>query len=121
MPIAESFSSLTLSLPDLFHLKQLFDDPSGESSAFTHSASRNARINTQLDMAKISSVKAREILDSRGNPTVEVRLVPLTFCLFMMMCTLCARDYFNASFVIISYFQLCATRRTDSHATEIFV
>ena len=27
-----------------------------------------------LDMSKISKVKAREILDSRGNPTVEVSI-----------------------------------------------
>jgi len=45
----------------------------GQSSGFT-TPSRNAGIHTKLDMAKISSVHAREILDSRGNPTVEVEL-----------------------------------------------
>ena len=33
---------------------------------------KQARVSTVLDMASINSVKAREILDSRGNPTVEV-------------------------------------------------
>ena len=42
----------------------------GQSSGFT--TPNTGRVHTQLDMAKISSVKAREILDSRGNPTVEV-------------------------------------------------
>lgn len=46
---------------------------SGQSSGFTTS-NTNSRIHTQLNMAKISSVHAREILDSRGNPTVEVEL-----------------------------------------------
>lgn len=45
----------------------------GESSAFTTPTSNNARRGTSL-MATIQSVKAREILDSRGNPTVEVEL-----------------------------------------------
>ena len=44
----------------------------GQTSGFTSPAARNTRIQTHLDMAKIQSVKAREILDSRGNPTVEV-------------------------------------------------
>ena len=44
----------------------------GQTSGFTTPSARSARTFTQLDMAKISSVKAREILDSRGNPTVEV-------------------------------------------------
>jgi len=33
-------------------------------------------------MAKISSVKAREILDSRGNPTVEVCII----CILYVLC-----------------------------------
>jgi len=45
---------------------------SGQSSAFTTPKSTSIKSHTQLNMAKISSVKAREILDSRGNPTVEV-------------------------------------------------
>ena len=44
----------------------------GQSSGFT-TPNTSSRTHTQLNMAKISSVKAREILDSRGNPTVEVR------------------------------------------------
>jgi len=46
----------------------------GQSSAFTTPNTSSRIHNTQLNMAKISSVKAREILDSRGNPTVEVEL-----------------------------------------------
>jgi hypothetical protein len=46
----------------------------GQTSGFTTPSARSARTFTQLDMAKITSVKAREILDSRGNPTVEVGL-----------------------------------------------
>ena len=47
----------------------------GQSSAFTTPNTSSRIYNTQLNMAKISSVKAREILDSRGNPTVEVCFV----------------------------------------------
>lgn len=43
----------------------------GTSSAFTLQNARNS--NTAL-MASIQSVHAREILDSRGNPTVEVEI-----------------------------------------------
>merc|ERR1719148_151938 len=55
---------------------------SGDSSAFSlvdtkhigmgHASSSNAK--TRLGMATIKAVKAREILDSRGNPTIEVDL-----------------------------------------------
>lgn len=47
----------------------------GSASAFTVAPHKNVRqINTSLNMAQIQGVKAREILDSRGNPTVEVEL-----------------------------------------------
>ena len=46
---------------------------SGQSFGFTTPKARSTVSSTKLDMAKITSVKAREILDSRGNPTVEVR------------------------------------------------
>jgi len=46
----------------------------GKSCAFTAlDAGRAARVHTRLE-ATISGVKAREILDSRGNPTVEVEI-----------------------------------------------
>ena len=48
---------------------------SGQASAFTVAKNTfgNARANSSaLKMSTIESVKAREILDSRGNPTVEV-------------------------------------------------
>jgi enolase len=44
----------------------------GQASAFM-APGQNVRANTQLS-ATISSVKAREILDSRGNPTVECEI-----------------------------------------------
>jgi enolase len=48
----------------------------GVTSAFVPSTfgKSGARTATQLQMSSIQNVKAREILDSRGNPTVEVEL-----------------------------------------------
>ena len=46
-------------------------------------------------MAKISSVKAREILDSRGNPTVEVCYI----CMCFIVC-----DTRESSYVRVHYF-----------------
>ena len=43
-------------------------------AAFTPTESR-ARSLSALQMSSVQSVHAREILDSRGNPTVEVRVV----------------------------------------------
>lgn len=50
-----------------------------QSSAFvgvhTFAEKRTSYVSS-LNMSSIQSVKAREILDSRGNPTVEVSLYP---------------------------------------------
>jgi hypothetical protein len=73
-------SSLTFSLRPASSLvfnhpptkKQTNKQTKGESSAFAPSSGSARGVRTSLD-ATIKSVKAREILDSRGNPTVEVR------------------------------------------------
>jgi len=46
----------------------------GQTSAFAPSHFATHRTSTDLNMATITSVLAREILDSRGNPTVEVEM-----------------------------------------------
>jgi len=46
----------------------------GQTSAFAPSHFATQRTSTDLNMATITSVLAREILDSRGNPTVEVEM-----------------------------------------------
>ena len=50
-------------------------DMTGTAYAFTGTplAANIPRSTSALQMSSIKGVKAREILDSRGNPTVEVR------------------------------------------------
>jgi hypothetical protein len=60
----------------------------GQSSSFVGVNSfANKRLESQssLNMASIKSVKAREILDSRGNPTVEVSLNSIYFIFNMIL------------------------------------
>jgi hypothetical protein len=68
------FATLIMNQSAIIANNKTYTSIAGQTSGFTTPSTRNARAHTQLDMAKISSVKAREILDSRGNPTVEVCL-----------------------------------------------
>lgn len=54
----------------------------GSASAFTGTPLKSAafgvsQTSTSLSMSTIKAIKAREILDSRGNPTVEVSCIIL--------------------------------------------